>query len=144
MKRLFFAFTMLALLITGSAFATDNVTPSILRSFENTFSNASEVSWSTIDNFTVARFTQDTKVYYAYYNRSSELTLVAECISPEQLNKTQQRNLKKEYGDYLVSDVYKVEDEDGTRYFAVVESSSTKIILRSIGNSWDVLRKSTR
>jgi hypothetical protein len=58
------------------------------------------------------------------------------------LNKTQQKNLGKAYADFTISDVYKVEDEEGSRFFAVVENSHSKIILKSVGNGWEMMKSS--
>jgi hypothetical protein len=96
------------------------------------------------NGFYVAEFTSEDKKQYAYFNPAGDLTVIAEPLTVNQLTKKQQANLHKNYGSYTVVDVYKLTDNDDVKYFAVVEDSSKKIILKTSSSSWDVLQSSNK
>jgi hypothetical protein len=145
MKRIIITLTLVFTLAATYSFASDvKVSSVIMQSFKARFADAENVSWSVTNGFYVAEFTSEDKKQYAYFNPAGDLTVIAEPLTVNQLTKKQQANLHKNYGSYTVVDVYKLTDNDDVKYFAVVEDSSKKIILKTSSSSWDVLQSSNK
>jgi len=145
MKRIIITLTLVFTLAATYSFATDvKVSSTIMQSFKARFADAENVTWSVTNGFYVAEFTSEDKKQYAYFNPAGDLTVIAEPLTVNQLSKKQQANLHKNYGSYTVVDVYKLTDNDDVKYFAVVEDSSKKIILKTSSSSWDVLQSSNK
>jgi hypothetical protein len=48
-----------------------------------------------------------------------------------------QGNLKKDYSDYWISDLFEVANNEGTSYYVTLENADTKMVLKaSDGKSW--------
>jgi hypothetical protein len=136
MKRILFVLG-LSLFIFGSAFATDvPVTAVTLRSFEINFRGAKDVSWSESEKFSIARFTLEGKTKYAYFDAAGDLVVVAEPITLNELSDVQKANLYKNFEAYTITDLYKMVNEEGTRYFAVVENKNKQLILSNTSGKW--------
>ena len=90
-----------------------------------------------------AQFTIDDMVLYAYFNQSGDLIAVTRFISPSQLPMTLLASLKNQYAaGYWVSDLFEIESEAGTSYYATLESADQVIILKSEGISgWSTFKK---
>ncbi|MGZ3837426.1 MAG: hypothetical protein ACXVMS_02085 [Flavisolibacter sp.] len=145
MKRIIITLSVLFTLATSYSFASEvKVSHTVLQAFQSRFSDAENVQWSQANGFTVAAFTIDDQKQYAYFNTAGELTVVAEPLTVKQLSKSQKANLEKSYGDYTVTDAYKLEDNDGTKYYVVVENSSKRIILSTSANKWEVVKSSAK
>lgn len=145
MKRFIITLSVLLTLATTYSFASDTkVSNSILQAFKSRFTDAENVKWSQTNGFTIAEFTTEDQKQYAYFNTAGELTVVAEPLSFNQLSKSQRMNLQKNYSDYTIADVYKLEDNDGVKYYVVVENSSKKIILSTNASKWDVVKTTVK
>jgi hypothetical protein len=145
MKRIIITLTLVLTLASTYSFATDvKVSSTIMQSFKARFADAENVSWSVTNGFYVADFTLDDKKQYAYFNPEGDLTVIAEPLTINQLSKKQQSNLRKDYSNYTVVDVYKLTDNEDVKYFVVVEDSSKKIILKTTTSTWDVLQASNK
>jgi hypothetical protein len=137
MKKIVFTLSIAIGLVT-SAFASET-SKQALRSFASNFSQAREVTWSETDGFHVAKFRIDNKTKYAYYTESGDLKVVAEQVSTSDLSDKQKHSLYKDFENFTISDLYRLEDEEGTKVFAVVESDNRKVILSSAGGQWKIV-----
>lgn len=146
MKRLIITLGVLfTLATTTTAFANDvKVSSSVMQAFKARFADAENVSWSEASGFTIAEFTLDDTKHFAYFNAAGELTVVAQPLTIKELSKAQQANLRKNYADYTVVDIYQLEDNDGLKYCAVVENSSKKIILSTTSSKWEVVKSTNK
>jgi hypothetical protein len=53
-----------------------------------------------------------------------------------------QSNLRKDYSDYWVSDLFEVVKNGRTEYYVTLENADKKIVLQSSGsNEWEEYRK---
>lgn len=137
MKPLFILLTVLSSFFAGATNHTDDIAPRAIKSFERTFSNASEVSWSFSENLYKASFQVAGQYASAYYNNLGELVVVTRNISPLQLPVVLLAGIKKAYAQQWVSDLIEVTDETGTYYFITLEDADQKLILKSEGaTSW--------
>jgi hypothetical protein len=128
---------------TLSAFAGEvEVNPKVLNAFNNEFKTAKNVEWSVGTDYFRATFTYNDKHVYAYYDVNGELLGLSRFISPDDLPLALQGNLKKTYGDYWISDLFEVANDEGTTYYVTVEDADAKIVLKATdGRSWDSHKK---
>ena len=128
---------------TLSAFAGEvKVNPKVLNAFNNEFKTAREVEWSVGTDYFRATFTYNDKHVYAYYDVEGELLSLSRFISPDDLPLALQSNLKKTYGNYWISDLFEVANNEGTTYYVTVEDADAKIVLKaSDGKSWSNYKK---
>ena len=145
MKRFIITLSVVLTLATSYSFAADvKVSSNVLQDFKTRFFDAENVKWSEANGYTIAEFTVEGEPQYAYYTSSGELAVVAQPLVISQLSKAQQAGLKKEYKDFAIINVYKVEEEESTKVYAVVENSTTRIILSSTSKKWDVVKTSSK
>lgn len=141
MKRLFITLSVVFALFAVNSFANDvKVSNAVLQAFKSRFSDAENVNWSQVNNFTVAEFTLDEKKHFAYYNAAGELAVVAEPLTMKQLSKAQQANLLKNFQDYAITEIYRLDDNEDIKYYAVVENSTQKLILNTSATKWNIVK----
>lgn len=133
MKPLFILLTTLSSFFAQAKPGPQEVTPAALKSFEHTFAQAREVSWSTIDNMYKVSFQVAGQYASAYYSASGNLMVVTRNISSLQLPVVLLAGLKKDHGHQWISDLVEVSDEGGTYYYVTLEDAAQKLILKSEG-----------
>ena len=138
---------ILAVLIsTTSAFAgEENVATKVLNAFKTEFSTAKEVEWTVGSNYYKAAFVYNEKHVFAYYNEEGELLGLTRYLSSDDLPLNLQKNLKKSYSKYWISDLFEVAKSDGTAYYITLEDADTKIVLKASAESdWSVYQKTRK
>lgn len=128
---------------TFSAFAgEENVNQKVLNAFKKEFNTAREVEWTTGSNYYKATFVYNEKHVFAYYNENGELLGLTRYLSPVDLPMNLQKNLKNDFKEYWISDLFEIAKNDGTAYFLTLENADTKIVLKSTDSSnWSVYSK---
>ena len=127
---------------TLGAFATDaNVNQQVLDAFKTEFSTAKEVEWSVAANYYKATFNYNGKYVFAFYNETGELLGLTRYISPSDLPLSLQNNLKKNYENFWVSDLFEAAKNESTNYYITLENADTKIVLKSDDNKWESYSK---
>jgi hypothetical protein len=128
---------------TLSAFAGDeNVNPKVLDAFNTKFKNAQQVEWTAETDYYKATFVYNDKHVIAYYDTNGELLGITRYVSPLDLSLNLQINLKNDYANYWVSDLFEVAKSDGTSYYMTLENADTKIVLKATdSNTWSVYKK---
>ena len=145
MKPLLIILTLLAVNFAQPAFAGEgDIKPSVLKSFQSTFTAAKAVEWTTTDNLIKARFELNGQVVSAYYNNSGSLLAVTRNITTHQLPLSLQTSLKKEFNSFWVSDLFELNNDEGTTYYATIETAETKVVLYSSNKSWSVYSKTKK
>lgn len=142
MKPILIAVALLAGTFTKS-FASDGpiVEPVVLKSFHSTFANATEVDWSTSQDFYKAVFFLNGQYITAYYNPDGTMQALSRHISAATLPVILQTALKNDYKDQWVSDVLEVTNDGGVKYYVTMEDASQKIILKSSSTTWSTFQK---
>src|SRR5574338_638099 len=143
MKKIFLSLAMFVTLGTMSAFAdSSDVSPKVLTAFNNDFNSAKEVEWSVGSNFYRAAFTFNGNHVFAFYDTDGKLLGLTRYISSLNLPMNLQRDLKKNYSDYWISDLFEVANNNGTSYYITLENADTKIVLKANANSdWNTYNK---
>jgi hypothetical protein len=147
MKHLFIA---LALFVAGtftqSANAnTGKTNPAVQQTFQNTFSGATNVEWTITEDLYKASFTYNGQVVTAFYSSDGTQLALTKNISSDQLPITLQAELKKNYENYWVSDLFEMNDSNGVHYYITLETGDSKVVLKSQSSfSWGMFQKTKK
>lgn len=145
MKPLFILMTIASSFFVKSSNAADDVTPAAVKSFQSTFANAKDAQWSASLNGYKVQFSMNEQVVTAFYNEVGELMGVTRNISSLQLPIILQTEIKKDYSNYWISDLFELSSANGTEYYLTLEDADSKIVLKSSGNSsWTNFQKSRK
>ncbi|HXB29708.1 MAG TPA: hypothetical protein VNW49_07810 [Puia sp.] len=138
----FTAFSFASVTPTATSVAPASISKNVINSFNREFANASNIQWEINANFVKAQFNVNDMVLFAYFNNSGELIAVTRFISPNQLPLELLTSLKKANSNYWVSDLFEIQTETGTSYFATLENADQKVVLKSEGiNGWQTFQK---
>ncbi len=144
MNKLFLSIATM-LMMGVSAFAANNdevINQQVLRTFKKDFATASNIKWEQKDTYTRATFSLNGQVLFAYYNTDGDLQAVVRNIISDQLPISLLSDLKKDYSDYWITDLFEIASDDQTNYYITLENSEKKIVLKSQGaNFWNVFSK---
>ena len=144
MKKIFLSLAAVALMGI-SAFANGNdetISQKTLAAFKSDFTNATHTTWEQKDGFIKATFSFNGQVLFAYYDNEGQLKAVVRNIVSDQLPLNLLASLKKDYADYWITDLFEISADGQTTYYATVENSNKKIVLKSDDvSSWDVYSK---
>lgn len=145
MKRLVLTLTIALSLISLSSFATDvKVNPAALKSFNKTFKNATEVSWTAGSQFYKANFTLSGQFVSAYYNVEGNMIALTRNISSTQLPIALQANMKKDYEGFWITDLFEMTNDEGTSYYVTLENADTSVVLKSNNQDWEKFKKQSK
>ena len=129
-----------------SAFANEeNVSSKVLNAFATDFQAAKEIEWTAAADYYMATFVYHNKHLYAYYDKEGALIGLTRYLSPADLSMNLQMNLKKNYHNYWVSDLFEVAKNDVTTYYITVENADSRIVLKSSDSTtWSVFEKTKK
>ena len=135
--------TTAIILVMGfvSAFASDSkpAGDGIASSFYKDFSNAKEVSWQQEKGYHVASFKMNGNIMMAYYDNRFGLIAVVHHMLSDNLPIYLQVDLKNNYSNYWVSDLYEVASARESHYRITLENADKIIVLNSFnGRNWKV------
>lgn len=140
------ALALIAVMITSTAFAhEENVNPRVLTAFKSDFASAKEVNWTVSADYYKAAFVFNDQHVFAFYGSDGELIAVTRYITTNQLPVQLQADLKNNYSDYWVSDLFEVGNNEGQSYYITLENADKKIILKSDNRTdWSVYKKTKK
>lgn len=143
MKRLLVILTVALSFVSFSSFANgeDEVSPTVVNSFNSSFKSATEVKWTITDNYFKADFALNGQNVSAFYDVEGTMIALTRNISSLQLPIALQADLKRGYDAYWISDVMEVANEAGTSYYITLENADTQLILKSDGDFWNNFKK---
>lgn len=134
------------LLITGisSSFANGigEVNDRIINSFNKEFAGAQNVQWTTGKEYAKATFTLNEQIVYAYYTQDGSLAAVTRNIVSAQLPINLLTDVKKNYNQYWIADLFEMAANNENVYYITLENADYKLVLKSTGtNGWEVFKK---
>ena len=144
MKKSILLLSIVLVSFTAFSFAADApaISKNVMSSFNKQFSDARDIKWENQADFVKAQFTLNEMVLFAYFNKNGDLIAVTRFISPNQLPLELLSSLKKQHTGYWVSDLFEIQSENGTSYFATLENADQIVILKSEGISgWNTFQK---
>jgi len=146
MKPLLIALTILASVFTKSSFANDEkISPVVLQAFQKTFTTAKQVEWTESNNMYKAQFDLSGQIVSAYYSEDGTMLALVRNITSLQLPLALQANMKKDYADHWVTDLFEITNEAGTHYYVTLENADSKVVLKSTSTTnWSTYQKSKK
>lgn len=145
MKSLLIAITLFTTVFTTTARANDKekgVTPVVLQSFQNTFTTATEVGWSlTQESLYKAQFTLNAQSVTAFFQADGTMVALTRNLTTNELPISLQVNLKRDYTNFWVTDLFEIANDEGTNYYITVENADTKVVLKSSSMTWTTFQK---
>ena len=146
MKLLMISIAMFLSTFSTTAFAKDGeVSPVVLKSFQSQFNAATEASWTVSQNFYKVQFVLNNQHVVAFYSNDGSMIAITRNITSVQLPVTLQAELKKDYEQYWISDLFEINNEEGTSYYVTLENADMKVVLKgSTFNSWSTYQKTKK
>ncbi len=144
MKKSFLTWALILMVGVSTSFAHgfEGVSEKVMNSFKKEFANAENVQWESGKEFAKATFGYHGQVMFAYYNNDGTLLAVTRNIMAGQLPLSLLSEVKKNYSEYWISDLFEMSSNNETSYYITLENGDQKIVLRSVDStSWDVYRK---
>ncbi len=144
MKKSILIGALLLMVGLSTTFANikETVNERVLNSFNKEFVGAKEVNWENGKTFAKATFKLNNQVMFAYYSQDGELLAVTRNLISGQLPISLLADLKKNYSDYWITDLFEMANNQETSYYITLESASQTIVLRSVGAAgWETFKK---
>ena len=145
MRTRILGLVVLTLVMVTTTFAKnidENVNAKALSTFTQKFADVKEVSWFKAENYYKATFKMNDQVYSAFITEEGEWMGVSRNLVSYQLPINLQADLKKEYGQYWITELFEFATEDQTYYYLTVENADQKVTLKSSGVSdWTTFKK---
>jgi hypothetical protein len=147
-KKIVLAVAMLLVVGISSSFANTNNgggNDAIQASFKKDFNKAELMATETGKSFTKLTFKMNDMILFAFYDENGDLLAVVRNIRSSQLPISLMMNLKNDYSDYWISDLFELTGEGSTYYYITLENADTKITLKSNGTSnWEVYSRKAK
>ena len=144
MKKQILTLSLAVLVAFSSAFANgkEGVSQKAVESFSKEFVNAKNVQWESGKEFNRATFELNQQVMFAYYSADGDLLAVSRNITSNQLPIRLSADLKKQYGNFWISDLFEMASNNETSYYVTLESADQTIVLKAVGaNAWELYKK---
>src|SRR5688500_7136039 len=139
------ALTLVMVTTTFAKNIEDNVSAKALSTFTQKFADAKEVSWFKAENYYKATFKMNEQVYTAFITENGDWVGISRNLLSHQLPINLQADLKKEFGQYWITELFEFATDDQTRYYASVENAEQKLTLKTLGGSeWSVFKKTKK
>lgn len=139
---------VLALVMVTTTFAKnieENVNAKALSTFSQKFSDAKDVSWFKAENYYKATFKMNGQVLTAFITDSGDWMGVSRNLVSYQLPINLQSDLKKEYAQYWITELFEFATNEETFYYATVENGDQKVTLKTTGSAaWTVFKKTKK
>jgi hypothetical protein len=134
------------MLVTGvaGAFAKtdDGINQRVANAFHKEFISAQQVSWQQENTLVKATFILNNQVLFAYYDQDGGLIAVVRNILSDHLPILLQAELRREYKNFWITDLFELATENQTTYFVRIKNADQDIILQSDGmGEWTTYKK---
>jgi hypothetical protein len=137
MKKRIIILVASMVLIFSSSYARGKagiVPENVSAEFERAFFFASNVNWENVAGYYKASFNVHDKTLYAFYTEDADFMGIASNMLSDKLPVSLQTRLRKDYSNYWVTDLFKVEGSGAAGYFITLENGDQKIMLKAEGN----------
>ena len=141
MKQLLVIIAFLTASFSMHAEEIATVSPVVLKSFEKTFVNASEVNWVSNNDIAIAEFKFNNQHITAYYSCEGNLLGLKKNLLSTQLPVLLGASLKEQYSSYWITDLMEYGNQGETSYYVTLEDANTRITLKSDLNTWSLFHK---
>ena len=108
------------------------------------FSQVELLDTKTGADYTRFTFKMSGLILNAFYSNQGELLAVTHNISSTQLPLTLLMQIKRNYSNYWISDLFEFNSHGESNYYITLESADKKVTLRSSECNWEVFSKSAK
>lgn len=132
---------------TGSSFAapTENGNDIVIASFHKEFRSANVITVENKKEYTKVTFNMNGVVMFAYYSGNGDLMAVVRNVLSTQLPIRLLMDLKQNHADCWITDLFEIDSNGQTVYYASLENSEMKVTLRSDNTtSWSIYQKESK
>jgi hypothetical protein len=147
MKKSILTISIMLTVALTTAFANNNdgIFQRAKESFNSSFNTASSVKWQQEKNFVKATFIMNDQVMNAYYNNDGDLIAITRNILSDQLPINLMADIKKNYNNHWITDLFEIAAEGQTSYYITLENADETIVLKSSDfSTWSVYKKTKR
>jgi hypothetical protein len=141
-------FALVAMLLTASstfATPTDDSNEMVKVAFHKDFKKAQLTATEVKATYTKLTFKMNGVVMYAFYSDNGQLLAVTRNITSDQLPIQLLMDLKKNYADYWITDLFELTGDGASNYYITLENADQSVTLRSNGSdSWDTYQKKSK
>jgi hypothetical protein len=142
-KKLAIAVALLLTVGVTSSFATPTDKTDVIKaSFRKDFKKAELMGLEANNSFNKLTFKMNDMVLYAFYSDNGELLAVTRNIKSSQLPIQLLLDLKRDYANYWITDLFEFNGDGTNSYYVTLENADTSITLRA--NSSDDWRLYSR
>ena len=144
MKKVFVILTILGSICTTSIYAQSKTPSSVLSSFQSSFDNPADATWSKVKDLYRVDFILEDQKASAFFNEDGDLIASTRNVTLLQIPMSLKSNLKKYLHDYEVSGLFEVNREDGIIYYATMQDNKSQLMLESTSSGdWVATKKIT-
>jgi hypothetical protein len=145
-KKIVLAAALFLTVGVSSSFANPNGggNDAIQASFKREFNKAELLAVVPGRTYTKLTFKMNDVVLSAFYADNGDLLAVTRNIRSSQLPITLMMDVRHNYADYWISDLFEITADGTTNYYITLENADMKITLRSVEDSWEVYSKKTK
>jgi hypothetical protein len=141
MKKIISIAVILLAFSTANVFAQTKAPSAVVGSFEHSFTTAEKPTWTAINNLYRVDFTLQNESLTAFFNADGELIASSRNVTPVQLPISLKSSLEKHFGNYTLSSLFEVDQQDGIYYYAKASDKKSEILLKSTSfGDWVVSR----
>ena len=131
-KKLAIAVALLLTVGVTSSFATPTDKTDVIKaSFKKDFQKAELMGIEANTSFNKLTFKMNDMVLYAFYTDNGELLAVTRNIKSSQLPIQLLLDLKRDYANYWITDLFEFNGDGTNSYYVTLENADTSITLRA-------------
>ena len=145
-KKIVLASALLLTVGISSSFATsiDGDNDAVTVSFHKDFKKVEIIQREVSKNFIKFTFRMNEVVMCAFYNENGQLLAITRNIQSSQLPLQLLMQIKKDYGNYWISDLFEYSADGTSCYYITLETADSRVVLRSNGADWEAYDKKTK
>jgi hypothetical protein len=131
-KKLAIAVALLLTVGVTSSFATPTDKTDVIKaSFKKDFQKAELMGIEANNSYNKLTFKMNDMVLYAFYSDNGELLAVTRNIKSSQLPIQLLLDLKRDYANYWITDLFEFNGDGTNSYYVTLENADTSITLRA-------------
>jgi hypothetical protein len=146
MKKIIVSLAFSMLVFTSSTFAgTGGVPASVSSVFNEKFAQAKDVRWETGKGFYKAAFEMRGRTLFVFFADNGDIMGMAGNLSPVRLPESLRSEIKKNYSNYWITDLFKYRNADENGFVITLEGADKVIVLKALGDQgWQVYKTSVK
>jgi hypothetical protein len=146
MKKMITIWALLLITMVNTAFANDNEGDNrdgkAQEAFRKEFNNASDIAWEARKHYQKVSFQLNNQYWFAFYTPEGENLGLARNILSTQLPANLLRDLKEQFSNYWITDLFEMTSGGETSYYLTIENAGRMLVLKSEGTiNWNIIKK---